>query len=190
MPSKKKKSTKSKKLINWLRPSSPAKGMLLFALVFAVLGGGYMTYRSFAFTYSNHSATAWSSVYGDINKTGGNGIRQYDSNGGLSSTKVWRLERGATVKANIPVYSSVIIKRSMQACVRFRFTANSGTLNQGFTFTDRGSPIALPGITGRVTYSMACTGNNISSALPGTFTVQIYNNGPADMYIEWISLVW
>lgn len=49
MPQKKNQS-KLQKLGNWLKPTSPKKGMLLFAIVFAVLGGGYMAYKSFAAT--------------------------------------------------------------------------------------------------------------------------------------------
>ncbi len=47
MPATKKQS-KANKVLNWLNPTSPAKSMLLFALAFAIVGGGYMAYRSFA----------------------------------------------------------------------------------------------------------------------------------------------
>ncbi len=48
---KQKKQSISKKLLNWLKPTSPAKGMLLFAIAFAVIGGSFMAYRSFAASY-------------------------------------------------------------------------------------------------------------------------------------------
>lgn len=48
---KKKKVSKLSKTINWLKPTSPAKGMLLFAIVFAVVGGALYLYKSQAATY-------------------------------------------------------------------------------------------------------------------------------------------
>jgi len=47
MPKAKKQSNKSK-LLNWLKPGSPRKNILLFMLAFAIVGGGYMAYKSFA----------------------------------------------------------------------------------------------------------------------------------------------
>lgn len=48
---KNKKSSKLQKFTSWLRPTSPLKGMLLFAIVFAVIGGSYLAFKSFAVTY-------------------------------------------------------------------------------------------------------------------------------------------
>lgn len=48
MPKTKKQSKKSK-VLNWLKPTSTAKGMLLFAIAFAIIGGSYMVFKSFAF---------------------------------------------------------------------------------------------------------------------------------------------
>lgn len=45
---KKKKQSRFKKFISWFKPTSPAKGALLFAIAFALIGGGYMAYKSFA----------------------------------------------------------------------------------------------------------------------------------------------
>lgn len=50
MPAKSKKQSKARKLVNWFKPTSPAKSVLLFAFVFAVAGGGYFTYRGFAYS--------------------------------------------------------------------------------------------------------------------------------------------
>ncbi len=48
--STKKKQRKLGSFFNKLNPNSPAKKLLAFVLVFAVLGGGYYAYRSFANT--------------------------------------------------------------------------------------------------------------------------------------------
>lgn len=45
---KKKQNSKFKKFISWFKPTSPAKGALLFAIAFAVIGGSYMAYKSLA----------------------------------------------------------------------------------------------------------------------------------------------
>lgn len=48
MPKQKKLPTRLKRTIDWLKPTSAKKGALLFAIAFAVIGGGVMAYRSFA----------------------------------------------------------------------------------------------------------------------------------------------
>lgn len=42
------KQSRLKRILGWLKPTSPAKGALLFAIAFVVIGGGYMAYKSFA----------------------------------------------------------------------------------------------------------------------------------------------
>lgn len=58
---KTKKQSKARKVLNWLNPTSPAKGALLFVIAFAVIGGGYMAFKSFAataaYTYTDTSST-------------------------------------------------------------------------------------------------------------------------------------
>ncbi len=46
----KKKQTKIDKLANFLRPSSPVKGLLIFPIVFALTGGSFAVLKSFAAT--------------------------------------------------------------------------------------------------------------------------------------------
>jgi hypothetical protein len=50
MKSKNIKQSKAKKVLNWLKPTSLRKGMLVFAIAFALIGGSYTAYRSFATT--------------------------------------------------------------------------------------------------------------------------------------------
>jgi hypothetical protein len=47
---KKKKQSRTKRILSVFNPRSPKGGMALFALLFAVVGGGFMLYRSFAAT--------------------------------------------------------------------------------------------------------------------------------------------
>ncbi len=64
---KTKKTSKPKKLLNWLKPTSPAKGMLLFAIAFAVIGGSYMSFKSFAagnlITHNYDQINNWGGAY-------------------------------------------------------------------------------------------------------------------------------
>lgn len=58
-----KKLSKSKKILKWFKPTSPLKGMLLFAVVFAVVGGSYMAYKSFAATCTQYNFSYGSRGY-------------------------------------------------------------------------------------------------------------------------------
>ncbi len=46
-----KNKNKVRKALGWFKPTTRLKGMLLFALVFAVVGGGILIYKSYAFTW-------------------------------------------------------------------------------------------------------------------------------------------
>ncbi|HSX52767.1 MAG TPA: hypothetical protein VLF90_00120 [Patescibacteria group bacterium] len=183
MPAKKKKQSRATKVLNWLNPTSPAKSMLVFAIVFAIVGGGIAAYKSFAFTTSNHSYTYYANNPGEITLRSGSAVRQTDSHGGLPNTYVWRLEKNAVVGANIKVFSSPITK-TMQECVVFRFTY--GTSNNHLYFYD-GSLISTA-YAGSYTYRTAC-GPPRSVNFPGTFDEKILNYGPGDLYIKSISVV-
>ncbi len=50
--SQKKQSGKIKRTIGWFKPTTRLKGMLLFALVFAIIGGGILIYNSYAYNYT------------------------------------------------------------------------------------------------------------------------------------------
>ncbi len=50
--SQKKQSGKIKRTIGWFKPTTRLKGMLLFSLVFASIGGGILIYNSYAYTYT------------------------------------------------------------------------------------------------------------------------------------------
>ena len=183
MPKNKKKSN-SNKLLKWLKPAGPAKNMLLFAIVFAAIGGSYMVYQSFAFTTSDHSWTYYSNVPGEITLRSGVAVKQTDSHGGLPNTTIWRLERGATVGAKINVYSAPLTK-TIQECVYFRFTNN--TFNDVFGFD--GGKTSSGAFDGSFTYQRKC-GPKHTVQFPGTFDEKIINYGLGDMYIKWIGIVW
>ena len=51
------------KALNWLKPTTPAKGMLLFVIVFAIAGGAYYAYKS--------SAASWTVYPKDFSYSGG-----------------------------------------------------------------------------------------------------------------------
>ena len=40
--------------LKWLKPTTPAKGMLLFVIVFAIAGGSYYAYKSFANSWTTY----------------------------------------------------------------------------------------------------------------------------------------
>ncbi len=56
-----KKQSKTSRAINWFKPTSPAKGMVVFAVVFAVVGGTFFAFKSFAATPGGISASGTSS---------------------------------------------------------------------------------------------------------------------------------
>ena len=61
----KKQPGKLGRAVNWLKPTTPAKGMLLFVIVFAIAGGAYYAYKSSAQTlYVVHYPQADVSCYG------------------------------------------------------------------------------------------------------------------------------
>ncbi len=182
MAVKKKNSSDKSKLFNWLNPSSPAKNALLFVIAFAVIGGSYMAFRSFAFTFNDHSIIYYSNNPGEITLRSGSAVRQTDSHGKLPSTYVWRLEKGAVVGANIKVYSSSVT-RTIRECVRFRFTY--GTSNNYLRFYD--GSFNSTAYKGSYTYINAC-GPPRTVQFPGTFDEKILNYGPGDLYIQWIGL--
>ena len=60
MPQTTKQQSKLKKLSNFFNPKTLKGGIALFALIFAVTGGGYLLYRSFAATGGRGSdTTCW-----------------------------------------------------------------------------------------------------------------------------------
>lgn len=71
MPSKKKKQTKSKKVAKRFNPRSPAGGLLVFSVIFAVIGGGYMLYKSLAASYPPDSLTHLPVDFGKKNSSDG-----------------------------------------------------------------------------------------------------------------------
>ncbi len=70
-----KNQSKLKRTLSWFKPNSPAKKMLLFALVFGIAGGGYYAYNSRAASYSQYAdkihATVTASVFADTHSSKG-----------------------------------------------------------------------------------------------------------------------
>ena len=53
-----KKQNKGSRVLSWLKPTSPIKGLVLFAVVFAVAGGVFFGLKSFAATPGGISASS------------------------------------------------------------------------------------------------------------------------------------
>ncbi len=50
------KQTNTRRFITLLTPNNPIKGVIIFAISFMAIGGGYMAYKSFAYTYVKNAS--------------------------------------------------------------------------------------------------------------------------------------
>jgi hypothetical protein len=95
-----KSSNKLKRTLGWLKPTSTKQGALLFAIIFAIIGGSYMAYNSFA-------STTDVKVYGQELYT--------DSNSGCGLSRV--LDASSSSKRSITV-----LKMANKGCASFGWT--------------------------------------------------------------------
>ncbi len=189
MSTKNKKTYKIKKILNWINPTSPAKSMLLFAIAFAVIGGSYTAYKSFA-----SPAHVLVNGAGKIYLFHGSGVKQTDSHGGLPNTTIWRLETYASVATKFKVFALSSSFRP-NICTTYRFT--SGSTNNKLDIQYRYDQLFVVG-NGSLTYRKVCHTETILLS-PGQYnTIEpLVTNYPdsnnfhaGDLYIKNISLEW
>ncbi len=171
----KKSSSKIRKALHWLKPTSPAKGLLLFVLCFTVIGGSYQAYRSFAATaevrdYGVNGISGCSGAYQDTDKTSSS----------KAPVKVWVIPSGSCAFVNV---KNVTQTGPWRMCVLVR-GVNSGNLAVSLNMSNGRLGGSEPKtITGSKNYSGACTEGGLYTST-GTFRMQLDNNGNEALYLQ------
>jgi len=187
MPTNKKQS-KAKKLLNWLKPTSPAKGALLFAIVFAVIGGSYTAYKSFAASNSivkyHNDIQGYPTYAAAIYPT-----REIDNLSSKGGTTVWKLGNQMVVVANI------LVPFSSNGPFNFCVTAKSstsyalydigGSWNDGFKHSDVRASFPTN------SYAKICSRNNlVQFASEPKFQLRAINSTNSTLWVSNMSLEW
>lgn len=106
---------KARKTSFWqkIKPTTPGKKLLAFVLVFAILGGGYFAYRSFAAIDHIDTVLAEDKIFNNTTKF--NKPKAYDMPAGKSTKKAAYVEKGEYfwLDSNRDLLSQA---RSYQAC--------------------------------------------------------------------------
>ncbi|HSX44610.1 MAG TPA: hypothetical protein VLF39_00645 [Candidatus Saccharimonadales bacterium] len=175
----KRKTSVGQKLLSAVKPGSVKSGALLFMLAFAVIGGSYMLFRSYAAT--EIVKQAWADNAPNLIKlSSGSAVKQTDPVGGAPSTKAWRLKRNAIVYAEYN-YPSKTPPSNIKFCVYSRFplvNPRNEFLIYGWLKFQAGSKKYQEQCY-RPTKFLIKNGNRIG------FEVQNY--GPGDMFILYMA---
>jgi hypothetical protein len=157
MPAKTKTSKKSA-FLSKINPNTPIKKFFLFVIIFALLGGGYFAYKSFAAT--NEPRTV---VYADDGIGWHTGRIVKETKGAKRGTKVIEMSAGQVAGAA----ALGIPERPYRVCVLFKLwsggviqaTINPGVYDPTHTMTER---INIP--KGNNEYQRRCTVRTATSA--------------------------
>lgn len=156
----KKSNSKIKNAIGWFKPTTPAKGMLLFAIVFVVIGGSYMAYNSYA---SNNYA--YSEISTKLSLRGASIVDE--TKGTKANTKV------VNIPANIGISNSASVSdtglmdglvhlfagKQARTCAKVRLDASSTIRSSVWiaNIVSTNPSFYTEVITGSDTYSTVCT---------------------------------
>lgn len=187
---KTKKPAKRKGLSTIISLSSTKGKLILFLLIFAVVGGGYMLYSSFAATSEDvHYANK-------ITKDYGSPYTVTESSGNKGGVTVWKLTGNQAVKSVWPTYGynkffsykycfTYRVQQSGSAPVKVYFTTGSNNYTGDFQ--------VIPSIDAYTssTYKQHCTSVNdykltLNATNNITPSVSIY--GPGTLYVSNMSL--
>jgi len=118
----KKNQSSVKKILNWLKPGSARKNIVLFVLAFAIVGGGFMLFSSFA---SGFVVTASNISNGADSYTTNDCI----NNNSKSCTTVWVVvpPSGSIYTTDLDQYTSTTTSTTRNVC----FTARKATAQAG-----------------------------------------------------------
>jgi hypothetical protein len=188
----KNKKTKSVKPFSLFAAMSPAKGMLLFAIVFAVLGGSYLAYSSFAATLSTVHG------YNEITSPNGATLVKDPNYSSKGENYVWKLTGGQTVASKFkftPKQSLVNVK----ACINVRKPQNNlppinWTVLLAIGSQNKGGAEGV-NVYPSSTYSKVCTTGSASFAGGQTYDLEVgaqfsTSNVGEQLYIASISIEW
>ncbi len=99
MPVKKvRKQSKLGSLFSKLNPNSPKKKLMLFVLVFAVLGGGYYAYSSFAATGTHIVTVAYQPYFAEKGAIDGVNLKTVEIANGKGTAKALWVKKGKWAK--------------------------------------------------------------------------------------------
>lgn|GEM_PF-983887 len=182
-----------KKALNWLKPTSPAKGALLFVIVFAVIGGSYTAHKSFA------AGNMLVNYHDKIQNVLGSSTLP-DSIGGKGTITVWMLPASASFQAGVGTYFKVVPLANTQfmACVTARLKDASAPKNLKIYMTG-GTDYKIGEVTvpGASIYTKICSPSTLSLGPGGSPEKTIYIraeranlNSTNDVHISNISLEW
>ncbi len=185
-----------KRAVRWLKPTSPLKGMVLFALIFGVIAGGYYAYQSFA-------SGSWSLLPGqNIWPKNGSVNASYvstDCNGtSKGCIKVLKMPTNSSGESYVTIPASY--PRAFYICVSLRAQVSSSTFAPQFSMYESSSaPISQAAYIALVvpqdkTYHEQCSGETIKA---GDQTLHFVLNNPgrsvgktSDVYVAYIALRW
>ncbi len=198
MLAKKKPIGKTSKVFNWLKPSSPAKGALLFAVAFSVIGGSYMAFRSFA---------AGNYIINYYNK-----MTPYSPPGTTAphtTTESGTLKKGSTVYV-VPLGTGLDtlfhVVPSQTTSYRVCATAKAGGSNSSLSISfakttatqlstggTNPSHTVTWGVPAGVDYKGYCSnwGSYATFGTAGyTFDAEVINKGPTNIRVSSIAIEW
>jgi hypothetical protein len=148
------KKSKSSNFFAKLHFHDPKSRLIIFLIVFAVVGGGIMAYRSFAASQSG------TKLYASVNLAparAGDASMIKESSGSKSNTDVWEMTGGSANKFLITKPSFVLpsTAKQVRSCANVRLMAGTGRFvlthpnGQGFSETIN--------VTNSTTYKVYCT---------------------------------
>jgi hypothetical protein len=110
-----KKSGKLSNFLSKLNPNTPKKKLLTFVIVFALAGGGYYAYKSFAATAVYTGDQLYSSAYEYQYRS----VPVVEKSGTKRGTQVWEVPSGGSVAIK-PNYAPILWVNYVRACANIK----------------------------------------------------------------------
>ncbi|MDQ3159163.1 MAG: hypothetical protein M3P98_03470 [bacterium] len=158
---------------NKLANLSNSKKLLIFVVIFAVIGGGYLAYRSFA-------ATTGTVAFTNNLELRGNGKKIIERKGSKKKIEVWEIPPGSSVGTTFNTNNS----RAYKVCSIFKLPKGGIiTLIAGGVATDGGEKITIA--PGKDDYQKRCRSGNINGP---TINAGIGLENGSDLRVSAVSL--
>ena len=191
--SAKKQQSKVKRAVSWFKPTRPAKGMLLFALVVALAGGAYAIKKSFAASWTQYPPYGVYCGWNDPKLC--QQIRDDHASKGvvnavrLNNPTPWQ----TTSRANADIF--INNGRTFRYTVCFMARAKSGGPNASVVVGSRidhanmGSSISWPTVIAGSSYKPVCS-SGYAPAGSHVINADITSSAPTDVYVGAAILDW
>ena len=190
----KKQPNRLRKALNWLKPTTPAKGMLLFIIVFAIAGGGYYAYKSSAASYTTYATSLTpirgaQLIYDDHAKSPTYAVRlnaRTDANYTELGTKMFLGQPWS----NYPPSTKI----NTRMCISARSNAAGNGSQANIVFDIDGvydqTKTTAVNIPAGKSYNTYCSGWLPVGGGTHMSNVNIYNWGYQDVYVSNVSMQW